>query len=456
MDVMQMLNETILVVDDEIPQRDTMAGFLSKLGFNLLVAASGKEGIDIVEKEPVDLILTDYRMPDKNGLEVLKEAKQINPLIEVVLITAYGTIQGAVDAMKLGAADYIEKPIDLDRAEIVIQKALERKRLSSENLQLRQMLEEKHRLTGIISTSGAMEEVINIAGRAAKSKATILIHGESGTGKELLAKAIHYASPRSNKPFIAVNCAALNENLLESELFGHEKGAFTGADKMRRGRFELADGGTLFLDEVGDIPLSVQVKLLRVLQEQNFERLGGSETINVDVRLIAATNRDLEKLIEAGDFREDLFYRLNVVNIYIPPLRNRKEDIPPLVSHFIEKYAAENNKTIDGISKEALDLLMRYNYPGNIRELENIIERAIVLARGNMITTDDLPMHTRSGESEAKQPKGSSLTEMVERFEQKLIIEALDKAGGNQSQASKSLGIGERKLRYKLKKYQVK
>jgi len=455
MDVMQMLNETILVVDDEIPQRDTMAGFLSKLGFNLLVAASGKEGIDIVEKEPVELILTDYRMPDKNGLEVLKEAKQINPLIEVVLITAYGSIEGAVDAMKLGAADYIEKPIDLDRVEIVIHKTLERKRLASENLQLRQMLEEKHRLTGIISTSGAMEEVINIAGRAAKSKATILIHGESGTGKELLAKAIHYASPRSNKPFIAVSCAALNENLLESELFGHEKGAFTGADKMRRGRFELADGGTLFLDEVGDIPLSVQVKLLRVLQEQNFERLGGSETINVDVRLIAATNRDLEKLIEAGDFREDLFYRLNVVNIYIPPLRNRKEDIPPLVSHFIEKYAAENN-TIDGISKEALDLLMRYNYPGNIRELENIIERAIVLARRNMITTDDLPMHTRIGESEEKQPKGSSLTEMVERFEQKLIIEALDKAGGNQSQAAKSLDIGERKLRYKLRKYNMK
>jgi transcriptional regulator with PAS, ATPase and Fis domain len=225
---------------------------------------------------------------------------------------------------------------------------------------------------------------------------------------------------------------------------------------MRRGRFELADGGTLFLDEVGDIPLSVQVKLLRVLQEQNFERLGGSETINVDVRLIAATNRDLEKLIEAGDFREDLFYRLNVVNIYIPSLRQRKEDIPPLVSHFIDKYAAENNKTIDGISKEALDLLMRYDYPGNIRELENIVERAIVLARGNIITTDDLPLHARMRENEENQPKGSSLTEMVERFEQKLIIEALDKAGRNQSQAAKSLGIGERKLRYKLRKYKMK
>ncbi|MBM3238441.1 sigma-54-dependent Fis family transcriptional regulator [Candidatus Poribacteria bacterium] len=451
-----MSNETIIVIDDEIPQRETMSGFLNKLNFKVLVAASGKDGLDIAKKEPVDLILTDYRMPDKNGLEVLKEAKQLNPLIEVILITAYGSVEGAVDAMKAGAADYIEKPIDLDRLEIVIQKALERKKLTAENLHLRQMLEAKHRLTGIISASGAMEEVINIAGRAAVSKATILLRGASGTGKELLAQAIHYASPRSNKPFIAVNCAALNENLLESELFGHEKGAFTGADKMRRGRFELADGGTLFLDEVGDIPLAVQVKLLRVLQEQTFERLGGSETIKVNVRLIAATNRNLEELIEKGAFREDLFYRLNVVNIYIPPLRQRKEDIPPLVSHFIEKYAVENNEALDGISKEALDLLMRYNYPGNIRELENIIERAVVLTRGNMITKDDLPLHTRSGANEANQQEGNSLTEMVEHFEQKLIIEALDKAEGNQSQAAKSLGIGERKLRYKLKKYKIK
>jgi len=388
---------------------------------------------------------------------VLKESKQLNPLIEVILITAHGSIEGAVDAIKAGAADYIEKTIvDLDRVEIIIQKTLERKRLASENLQLRQLLEEKHRLTGIISVSGAMEEVINIAGRAAESKATILIRGESGTGKELLAKAIHYASPRSDKPFVAVNCAALNENLQESEFFGHEKGAFTGASKMRKGRFELADGGTLFLDEVGDIPPSVQVKLLRVLQEQTFERVGGNETIKVDARLIAATNRDLEKQIEAEDFREDLFYRLNVVSIYIPPLRERKEDIPQLVNHFIEKYSAENKKTIDGISKEALDLLMRYDYTGNIRELENIIERAIVLVRGDMISTDDLPLYARIQGSEEYRQKDSSLTEMVERFEQQLIIEALDEAGGNQSQAARSLGIGERKLRYKLKKYKIK
>ena len=455
--IQQMLKETILVIDDEISQGEVIAGFLEKLGFKVLLAASGKEGIDIVKEEPVDLILTDYLMPGKNGLEVFKESKQLNPLIEVILITAHGSIEGAVDAMKAGAADYIEKPIiDLDRVEIIIHKALERRRLASENLQLRQMLEEKHRLTGIISVSGAMEKVINIAGRAAESKATILIRGESGTGKELLAKAIHYASPRNSKPFIPVNCAALNENLLESELFGHEKGAFTGADKTRRGRFELADGGTLFLDEVGDIPLSVQVKLLRVLQEQTFERVGGNETITVDVRLIAATNRDLEKQIEVGHFREDLFYRLNVVTIYIPPLRERKEDIPPLVSHFIEKYAAENNKTIDGISKETLDLLMRYDYKGNIRELENIIERAVVLARGNIISTYDLPLHSRLEGIEEAKPSDSSLTDMVERFEQKLIIEALDQARGNQSQAARSLGIGERKLRYKLKKNKLR
>jgi len=448
---------TILVIDDEIFQRELIAGFLQKLGFKVLLAASGEKGIDMVKEEPVDLILTDYLMPGRNGLEVLKESKQLNPLIEVILITAHGSITGAVDAMKAGAADYIEKPIiDLDRVEMVINKALERRRLASENLQLRQMLEEKHRLTGMISVSGAMEEVINIAGRAAESKATILIRGESGTGKELLAKAIHHASPRSGKPFIPVNCAALNENLLESELFGHEKGAFTGADKTRRGRFELADGGTLFLDEVGDIPLSVQVKLLRVLQEQTFEKVGGSETITVGVRLIAATNRDLEQQIETGNFREDLFYRLNVVTIYIPPLRERKEDIPPLVSHFIEKYATENQKTIDGISKEALDLLMRYDYTGNIRELENIIERAVVLARGNMISTDDLPLHSRLEGIEETQSSNSSLTDMVERFEQKRIIAALDKAKGNQSQAARSLGIGERKLRYKLKKYKIR
>ena len=452
---------TILVIEDDKPQLQVLTGFLKNQGFNVFSSISSIEGIKIAQEQVVDLVLTDYKMPNKNGLEVLSDIKRINPEIMVILMTAFGTEEIAVQAMKEGAFDYIIKPIiDLDKLDITIKKALERKQLVSENRELRQQLEEKHRFKDIISGSAEMEEILNIAGRAAASKATILIRGESGTGKELIARAIHYTSPRKNGSFVAVNCAALSENLLESELFGHEKGAFTGADRQRKGRFEQANGGTLFIDEVGDVPLGAQVKLLRVLQEREFERVGGNETIKVDVRIVAATNKNLEKMVETGEFREDLFYRLNVIPLFIPPLRNRKEDIPTLISHFLSRYASSLNKDVNGISKEAMDILMKYDYPGNVRELENAIERSVVMARGSLITTEDLPVHIKSAQIEQKSHEvvysNKSLNEMVENLEQRLIADALDKSDGNQSKAAEMLGISERNLRYKLKKYGMK
>lgn len=450
---------TILVIEDEPLQLKNLSEALEKQGYNVLSSESSAKGIKIVQEKAVDLVLTDFKMPEKNGLEVLREVKQINPDISVIIITAYGDVETAVKVMKEGAFDYLTKPIEFEELDIIIKKALERKMLVSENKELRRQLAGKYRFDEIIYGSSEMEEVINTAGRAADSRASILIYGESGTGKELIAKAIHYASPRKNKPLISINCAALNENLLESELFGHEKGAFTGADKQRKGRFELADGGTIFLDEVGEIPPSIQVKLLRVLQEREFERVGGNETIRVDVRVISATNRDLESMIKKGTFREDLFYRLNVISIRIPPLRERKSDIPPLINYFITKYAKENNKEVESLSKEAMDALIKYNYPGNVRELENAIERAVIMARGKIITLDDLPIFMKISNDDSKQSyelKGETLDKIVENVERQLIAEALVRANNNQSRAAEILGISERNLRYKLKKYGMK
>jgi two-component system NtrC family response regulator len=340
----------------------------------------------------------------------------------------------------------------------MIRNTLERKLLVSENRQLRQQLSERFSFEGIVSQSTAMSQVLNIAGRVASSNAPVLITGETGTGKELVAKAVHFAGSRREKPFVAVNCAALSENLLESELFGHEKGAFTGADRQRKGRFETAEGGTLFLDEVGEIPLALQVKLLRVLQEKTYERVGSSHPIPTNVRIVAATNRDLEAMVREGKFREDLFYRLNVVAIRIPPLRERREDIPPLIDAFIERFASENGKKITGISREAMDTLMKYSYPGNVRELENIIQQSIVLCRGEMITSDDLPLrvHKPFSEKVHVHEMEGTFTEKVEAFEKSLILDALQSAGNVQTRASERLGIGERHLRYKLKKYGLK
>jgi two-component system NtrC family response regulator len=453
-----MKDYNILILDDEAAQRDILTGYLKKKGYKIFSASSGREGIEIIKNNPVDIILSDFKMPDLNGIEVLEQVKKINPEISFVIVTAYGTVENAVKAMRLGAFDYISKPVDLDELDIMIERIIEHKNLKSENQLLKTQLQEKYKISSIVSQSPKMEEVINVAARVADSKATVLITGENGTGKEVLAKAIHFKSSRKEKPFVAVNVPALTETLLESELFGHEKGAFTGADKMRKGRFEIAHNGTLFLDEVGDIPQSIQVKLLRVLQEHQFERVGGTEKIEVDVRIIAATNRNLEQKIKDGTFREDLYYRLNVVSIKIPPLRERKEDILPMIENFIDKYSKENNKEKLEVSKEAIDVLMKYDYPGNVRELENIIERAVVLTRGNVIALNDLPINIRGFKDEKfiRTSEEGTLTEQVEALEKQLIFDALQQSEGNQTKAGKLLGLTERNLRYKLKKYGIK
>ncbi len=449
----------ILVIDDEKPQRDSLSGFLKKRGYPTATAASGMAGIAHIEKHQVDVVLTDFRMPDQSGLEVLKAIKALNPTVDVVLMTAYGAVETAVEAMKAGAFDYLTKPIDLDELELLLTKIQERHYLISENEQLRKQLAERYKLPNLIYQSRAMAEVASTAARIASTRASVLICGESGTGKEVLAKAIHYASPRKDRPLVAVNCAALSDTLLESELFGHEKGSFTGADRQRIGRFEQAHQGSLFLDEVGDIPLATQTKLLRVLQERAIERVGGNQSIKTDVRLIAATNRPLEQMIKKGDFREDLFFRLNVVTINIPPLRERREDIPPLMDQFLSRFSKENDRGAMQFSKEAQDLLMKYNYPGNIRELENIVEQSVVLARGDKITTADLPSIIRQlpTESNPGLPEFSgSFAEQVAAFEQNLIRQALIQTDSVQRRAADLLGMTERHLRYKLQKYRMK
>lgn len=449
----------LLIIDDEKSQRDSLAGFLNKRGFAVTTAASGAAGIAQVEKHQVDVVLTDFRMPDQSGLEVLKAIKALNPTIAVIFMTAYGAVDTAVGAMKAGAFDYLTKPIDLDELELVLGKIQERLFLMSENEQLRGQLVERYKLPNLLYQSPVMAEVVNTAARIAATRSTVLLCGESGTGKEVLAKAIHYASPRKERPLVTVNCAALAATLLESELFGHEKGSFTGAERQRIGKFEQAQLSTLLLDEVGDIPAATQTKLLRVLQERTIERVGGNETIEIDVRLIAATNRPLEQLIREGAFREDLFFRLNVIRINIPPLRERREDIPLLIDRFLSRFSAENDRGKMQFSKEAQDLLMKYSYPGNIRELENIVEQSVVLARSSLITTADLPSTIRllPPETSPEPPRFSgSFADQVAAFEQELIRQALVKTSGVQRRAADLLGMTERHLRYKLHKYGMK
>ncbi|HEY3302289.1 MAG TPA: sigma-54 dependent transcriptional regulator [Candidatus Binatia bacterium] len=441
----------ILVVDDEPTQLELIEGFLKKQGFATVLAASAKKALEIFRAEPIDLVLTDQRMPDMSGLELVKALRAVNPEASAIVITAYGTVETAVAAIKAGAVDYVTKPVNLDELLYRIAQVKERRRLLSENRDLREALERSHRIEGIIGESGRMIEVLSLVRRVAPSEATVLIRGESGTGKELIAKAIHYAGPRASAPLIRVNCAALPETLLESELFGHEKGAFTGAVAARKGRFESADGGTLFLDEIGDLSLPLQAKLLRVLQEREFERLGSSKPIRVDVRIIAATHRNLEALVKAGQFREDLYYRLNVVTVVLPPLRERREDLPLLMDHFLRVFAEKNRKAIRGLTSEAREALLRYDYPGNVRELENIIERAVVLTRDDVIGEADLPLSTQ-GLEEAESGQ-ASLPAAVEGVERRMIRGALVRAGGVQTRAAEMLGLSERALRYKLKKY---
>ena len=449
----------ILIVDDENVQLEMLKGFLVKQGYGVDTAEDGKRGLEKFKRGSFDLILTDLRMPGIDGLQLLKEVKGLNPEVVVVILTAYATVGTAVAAMKEGAYDYLTKPIELDELLLLIQRVGREIGLSQENRELKEQLREKFKVDFIVSISRRMEEALNLVKRVAQSPATVLILGESGTGKELIARAIHYSSLRKEKPFVKVNCAALPENLLESELFGHEKGAFTGAVARRVGRFEQADQGTIFLDEIGDLSPALQSKLLRVLQEKEFERVGSSQTIKVDVRVISATNRNLEEAIQKGTFREDLYYRFNVVTITLPPLRERKEDIPPLLEYFLKKYSRENNKAVVSVTKEAKDLLMNYNYPGNIRELENIIERAVVLCRGDTITKQDLPLNLQESEVEESleraRKSGRSLPETLEEIERHRIAQALQKSGGVQTKAAEELGISERVLRYKMKKYKI-
>jgi len=451
-------NVSILVVEDGQSQREMLQDFLREKGYETFEAGQGEAALDLLARNYVDLMLVDYKMPGMNGIELLERVKRINPEIDVIMMTAYGTVETAVQAMKAGAADYIAKPIDLDELLILIDRISERRTLQRENEILREELGRKGvTARDIIFKSGAMNGVINLAGRVADSRATVLVQGESGTGKELVARLIHALSPRCDRPMTVVNCAALPETLLESELFGHEKGAFTGASQRRIGRFEEADRGTLFLDEIGELSQAVQVKLLRFLQDREFQRIGDNRTLHSDVRVISATNRDLNALIREGTFREDLFYRLNVVAITLPPLRERKEDIPPLMDHFLRRFAAQNGRPVTGFSSEARDLLLKYDYPGNVRELENIIERAVVIARGTVISVRDLPFaagERHPGQGEKKRPTG--LNEAIEALEREMIQEAMNGSRNNQTQAALSLGISERTLRYKLKKYELK
>jgi len=454
--------DTILVVDDEINYLTVMEALLGEESYEVLTAPGGQEALKLATNNDVDLVLTDMKMPKMNGIELLGEIKRLYPDLPVIMMTAFGTVEKAVAAMKAGAFDYILKPFKNEELLVTIARALEHHRLVQQNRMLLQDLDKKYGAPNIVGESKAMREILALVKRVANSRATVMISGESGTGKELVARAIHQQSPRAGKNFVSVNCAALTETLLESELFGHERGAFTHAVSMRKGRFELADGGTLFLDEVAEMSPALQVKLLRVLQEMEFERVGGNKTIKVDVRLVAATNRDLKEEVEEGRFREDLYYRLNVVHLHIPSLRERQEDIPPLATHFLRKYTQENARGEVHLSPEAMKLLLHYAWPGNVRELENVMERAVILCNQNLITVNDFPREL-GGESidpsrlniDRFIPLQTPLTEALEQIEEQMIRRALEQSGQVQVRAAELLGITKSLLQYKLKKYQL-
>ena len=440
----------ILVVDDEAVQRQMLSGFLEDLGYEVIEAAGGGEAVAKFKNEHINLVLLDHRMPDMNGDQVLEEIRSLNPRVPAIMITAYGAVDTAVRVMKLGAVDFIEKPVDLQRLLKRIQELEQDISVDTDFEQVQQELEEVELPVRIIGSGRAIKEAISVARRVAPSPWSVLITGETGTGKELFARLVHGLSMRRDGPFVEVNCAAIPENLFESELFGHIKGAFTGAVSNRQGRFEQARGGTLFLDEAGELPDALQAKLLRALQEKRITPLGADREIEVDVRIIAATNRDLKELAAKGEFREDLYFRLNVFEIHIPPLRERREDIPELVEFFIRKYGAANTR----MSEAALDMLMKYDFPGNVRELEHIIQRVVTLARSPVIKPSDLPPDVRSGQRDDY--AALSLESRLAAIERDEIVKALEDADYVQTRAADALGISERVLRYKMKKYGIK
>ena len=476
----------ILVVDDELSMREFLQILLEKEGYRVVTTGGGKSAINLFEKSDFDMVISDIRMPDMDGLEVLKAVKEISPDVAVLMITAFASMETAVHAMKLGAFDYITKPFKVDEIRYVIKNALERQSLHRENILLKKELKTRYGFANIIGSHERMIEIYDLIQRIAPSRANVLVLGESGTGKELVAKAIHYNSPRKDAPFVTINCGAIPETLLESELFGHKKGSFTGAISNKLGLFSAANTGTIFLDEIGDVPLSIQVKLLRVLQEKTIRPVGGLEDLPVDVRIIAASNHDLTQEVIKGTFREDLFYRLNVITIEMPPLKERRSDIPILANYFLEKYNKELGKSIQKVSSEAMHLLEQYDYPGNVRELENFIERAVALEITNVVLPESLPPHVfktslskeiipslsnisfnvnpapsldsnyNGGQPIFKlqiSPEGIDLEQILEKIEKSLILQALEKAGGVKKKAAKYLGISFRSFRYRLMKY---
>jgi len=457
--------QMILVVDDEPNYRIVLSELLNDEGYTVFTADSAQQAMNIVKDTDLDLVLTDMRMPGKDGLQLLSEIKSFNSFLPVIMVTAFAEVDKAVTAMQEGAFNYLTKPFKNDELLISIKKAIDHYSVLRENLRLRDEMKTRYGFASLIGKNAAMQHLYAMIEKVAPTNSSILITGESGTGKELVARAVHMNSPRKDAPFISVNCAALPENLLESELFGHEKGAFTGAVSLRKGRFELAHDGSLFLDEIGELPLSLQAKLLRVLQEHTFERVGGSRSISVDVRIITATNKDLREEVDEGNFREDLFYRLNVVHLHLPPLRERLDDIPMLVSHFLNKQKKLLNKDKLEISPEALRFLTRLPWEGNIRELENTIERAAILCSNNRIDPEDVQPDTDMAYANPRlghdldidriAPPGSRLPEVLDTIEKKMIEKALEKAQNVQTHAAEELGITKSLLQYKMKKYSI-
>ncbi len=446
----------ILVVDDERSHRQMIEAVLSAEGYEIAQADNGQAAIDAVEEKFYDLVIMDIRMPELGGIEALKKIKTISPGIPIILMTAYASVGTAVDALKSGASDYLTKPLDIEELKILVAKTMRFHQLEEENIYLKERLNDRFDFSSIIGRSPAMNKLFETMALVAPSEATVIIVGESGTGKELIANAIHQNSPRKDRPFIKVNCAALPETLLESELFGHEKGSFTGAIARKQGRFQLAHKSSIFLDEIAEMAPTTQAKILRVLQEREFEPLGGTHTIKVDTRIIAATNKQLDEEIKAGRFREDLYYRLNVVSLEVPSLRERGDDVALLADFFLKKYTEKNNKLIKGFTPRAMDLLMRYEWPGNVRELENIVERAVIMARGEMITPMEFPENLKELDLELKEARidiaaGRSLKEI----EKEMILRTLGETGGNRTHAADILGISRRTLQLKLKEYGI-